>query len=82
MIELKPDEQVIQTLERLLEEAKAGEIISIAYTCLHPAYLTSSGWSGMKYPKQMLGEITLLQRDIQDLQRLTVINPVTGEENY
>lgn len=83
MIKLTQDERVIETLERLLEEAKSGDIQSIAYACFHPAYKTSSGWSGMgKSNVHILGELTILQRDIQDMLKLSCIDPRTGEENY
>lgn len=83
MIEVKPDEGVIKTLERLLEEAKSGEVQSIAYACSYPAFNTSSGWAGMrKTDVLILGELTLLTRDIQDGLKLSYIDPRTGEDNY
>lgn len=83
MDEIKPDEKVIETLERLLEDAKAGGTQSIAYACSHPAFMTSSGWAGMrKTDVLILGELTILQRDIQDLLKLSSVDPRTGEDNY
>ncbi|MCB1725758.1 MAG: hypothetical protein H6926_08420 [Chromatiales bacterium] len=42
-----PDPEVIAVIERILEDAKRGEVQSIAYVVSYGTYLTGNGWAGM-----------------------------------
>jgi len=80
MIEIKPNPAIIETLEILLEEAKRGELLSIAYAAGYPGQKTMSGWNGMYMDNvKMIGELQILQRDIIDLCIDTRVNVMTGE---
>ncbi len=77
-----PAQSVIKTLEILLADARAGEIQSIAYVVGTPEG-TGNGWQGMNRQNMaMLGELSVLHRDIMDLLITTRLNPETGEVDY
>ncbi len=50
----------VSLLERLLKEARAGEIQGFAYASLHPGDLTTYG-SGGRTTRGVLGALTMLQ---------------------
>jgi hypothetical protein len=76
----KPDTDVIASLERLLDMAKRGDIHAVAYACVHPGENTSSGWASLYECRvTVIGELSLLQRDVMDTGCLPFINPQTGE---
>ena len=60
----KPDENVISLLEKLTEEAKRGEIQSVALVLSYGNYLTGNAWAGMgKNNMAIVGEIVALQHE-------------------
>lgn len=61
----KPDQEVIELLQALLDEAEAGRLQSIAIVTSYGNYLTGNGWAGMdKNSTAILGELAALQHDI------------------
>lgn len=60
----KPDENVISLLEKLTEEAKRGEIQSVALVLSYGNYLTGNAWAGMdKNNMAIVGELVALQHE-------------------
>jgi len=61
----KPDQELIDCLDNLLNEAKAGEIQSIAYVVLTDKKDTGNGWAAMdKGNVIMIAELELLKQDL------------------
>ena len=46
LAEAKPNQRVVQELERLLEAARAGEIVGIATACQHKNRVISYSYAG------------------------------------
>lgn len=62
-----PDNQVIEYLENLLEEAKKGNIQSIAIVFSKGNLLTGNLWAGMgKNNMAIIGELSCLQQELLD----------------
>lgn len=60
-----PDDDVIEELHHLLNEAKSGRLQSIAYAVSYRNHLTGNGWAGMgKNNLAVLGEVTVLQHEM------------------
>lgn len=60
-----PDHDVIEVLEKLLAQARSGELQSFAYVSSYGNYLTGNGWAGMgKNNMAIVGELVALQHDI------------------
>jgi hypothetical protein len=57
------NENVVSELEDLLEQARAGEIVGIAYALEHPGKTTSFQRAGF-CTRGLLGAVTLLQAQI------------------
>lgn len=55
--------EVIEKLEQLLEQAKAGEVTGLAYAALHPGDLTSWSFAG-RTTRGLLGATMLCQGDL------------------
>lgn len=78
----KPDQEVIDALKELLADAEAGRIQSIVYAVLLDDGSTGNGWHGMdKNNVTLLGELTIMQRDVMDCLIDLRIDPATGESN-
>jgi hypothetical protein len=63
---LEPREEVVSHLERLLEEAKSGELIGIFEVVVFQGGFVNSGWA-MRSPENlrtMIGELEMLKRDL------------------
>lgn len=76
----KPDKDVIERLEQLLEMAKTGELQSLCYAVSLPGYVTANGWVGMnKNNMAMVGELEVLKRDVMDSLVELRIDPMTGQ---
>ena len=81
MIEIKPNQDLIERLETMLEQAKRAEILSMAYIVGLPGGLTGSGWINGPYSViSSLGELRILERDMIDCLVDTRIDIQTG--NY
>jgi len=63
----KPNNCIIGLLEHALKDAKDGEIISIAIAYTFNDGYTSSGFHAPDRVMALLGEITVLERDIMDI---------------
>lgn len=64
-VKIPPDEGVIKALEKLLEEAKNGDIQCMAYAISYSDAFTTNGWCGMnKNNTAMLGELNVLAADL------------------
>lgn len=59
----EPNLDVVERLSDLLEKAKAGEIIGIAYATLHPGDFSIYSYKG-RTTRGLLGALTLLQYDM------------------
>lgn len=55
--------EVVEKLTELLEMAKAGELLGIAFVSLHPGDLTTYGTSG-RTTRGVLGALALLQHEV------------------
>lgn len=81
-VEVKLNQNVIDRLEDLLEQAKKGEIQSSAFVLGYPGEYTGNGWEGMYINNiKMIGELRMLERDLIDCCTEPRVNPRTGEEN-
>ncbi len=64
IIPIEPSQSVIDTIEVLLEQAKQGSIIGIAYCTIDRGDMSFAGWSGGNYSKYvMLAAMELLKHD-------------------
>ena len=78
----EPKADVVERLEELLFRAKSGEIQGIAYAVDKPR-TTANGWVGMtENSAAMIGEVSILHRDMMDLLIKLRIDPQTGEETH
>jgi hypothetical protein len=59
----EPNPEVIQHLSGLLDRAKAGEIIGIAYAAIHPGDFTSYTRKG-RTTRGVIGALVMLQHDM------------------
>ena len=55
--------QVVELLTELLEKARAGEVVGVAFASLHPGDLTTSNHGG-RMTRGVIGALTLLQHDM------------------
>lgn len=63
----KPDEEVINLLEDILEQAKKGEIQSVALVYSWGNMWTNNAWAGMnKNNMAIIGEAACLQQELLD----------------
>ncbi len=60
-------ESVVRTLERLLEEAKAGHFQGIAYTTVGAGADLRTGWSELPNWLEFLAGVTVLQKRLMDV---------------
>lgn len=58
---------VVEMLENLLEQAKLGEIQSLAIAGLSPSAESFNCFVGDYYPIALIGELRILERDVVDL---------------
>ena len=58
------DEAAVAALERLLDQAKSGEVIGIAWAAMHADECTSFQCNGSSISRSLLGAITLLRAEI------------------
>lgn len=63
----KPNQQVVEMLESLIEEAKEGRIQSLAVAGVYSDCATFNCFDGNYYPASLIGEIRILERDVVDL---------------
>ena len=63
---VKNDEHIIQILEGAIEDVKSGEVVSLAVACTFKSGDTKSGFCALDAVMTLLGELTVLQRDIMD----------------
>lgn len=62
-----PDQSVIDAIQILLDEAKAGEIQSITYVLSFDDKTTGNGWAGLnKNNMAMIAELDILKQEIID----------------
>ena len=60
-----PNQDVIESVEFLLDRAKSGELKSLAYVLSYGGYHTANGWTGMdQYNMAMIGELESLKIDL------------------
>ena len=59
-----PAQDVIVTLERALEQARAGVLSSVALAFVHRDGAVSAEWSGLPWRPAMLGSISRLAHKI------------------
>ena len=60
-----PDQNVIDAIKRLLNEARTGEIQGIAYVVMLDDKCTANGWSGMnKNNMAMIAELEIVKTEI------------------
>lgn len=57
----KPNPDIIASLERLLEQAKAGDLIGLAYATVRTNDVSASGWDGMSCRNSLGMAISYLQ---------------------
>ena len=55
---------VVKHLEDLLQEAKDGDLVDIAYAVTYTGNRTGHGWSELDFAEQLLGELVILQLKI------------------
>lgn len=55
------NKDVVASLERLLEEAKRGEIQSLAYAAVKPCGDSVTGWNNRAHYHQLLGALLVVQ---------------------
>ena len=67
--ERKPDEKLVKNIERLLEDAKKGEITGMAYVVMYHDYDFSDGWANLDgmWARTLIGQLTLLKQRITDI---------------
>ena len=76
-----PNQDVIERLEELLDQAKSGELRGIVYATRTTGNRTGSGWANIDDGVMaLIGELIVLQRDFLDSMVDLRINPKTGEE--
>ena len=63
----KPNDHIVGLLENALKDAKDGEIISIGIAYTFNDGYTCSAFHAPDRVMALLGEITVLQRDIMDI---------------
>ena len=56
----EPDTDLIETLERLLEDAKSGNIRALAYATVCESEVLGSGWTGVAGTRYHLGSSVLM----------------------
>lgn len=62
-----PNEHLVSCLESLLDYAKKGELIGLAYVCQWNGNLVSNGWQlSEMHARKLIGEIEFMERDILD----------------
>ncbi len=74
------DERIIEGIEELLEIAKEGRVISFAGAVVLSDATTGNIVYGDLYPISLLGELSVLQRDLID-NHIELRNPVGGGES-
>lgn len=58
VIEAKPNRELIEQLEDVLERARTGEIQGVAYVISYQANLVGSGWAGIAGNRmRIMGEL-------------------------
>jgi len=78
--EKKPVPDVIEFIEGLLEQAKSGDLVGIAIIGVMSDGCSGNGWNSIEENvMKVLGEISVLQRDIMDVNVDLRIDPVTGD---
>jgi len=81
LVKNEPKQDVIDTLEGLLERAKTGEIRSLAAIIVRGG-TTGNLWAGMDEDNMaVIGELRVLERDLIDSLVEIRVNPQTGERN-
>ena len=76
-----PNEAVIETLSNLLEQAKTGEIQSVAVVYSKSNLWTGNMWAGMNYNNMaIVGEAACLQQELLDFFVKRRLTPVFEEE--
>lgn len=53
----EPDEEIIATLEKLLEDARSGELRAIAYGTIRRNSVVGTGWAGVAGTRFPLGAV-------------------------
>ena len=67
---IKPNENLVKCLEELLQEARSGETVGIAYVTLDRENYTSTGFVGVNHRIfNILGGVVWLQARIMDTIR-------------
>lgn len=60
-VSAKPVESVIELLEKILADAKAGKITAVALATTTPAGGTGTAWTGDAWVSHLLGSVAMLQ---------------------
>lgn len=63
----KPDKHIVHLLKSAMEEAEKGHIISVAIAYTYNDGYTTSGFSAPDRVMALLGELTVLERDIMEI---------------
>lgn len=62
-----PNEHLISRLESLLDDARNGELVGLAYVCQWKGDSVSSGWSlANMHARKLIGEIEFMKRDMME----------------
>ena len=66
----KPDAELIEHLEKLLNEAKKGELVGISYVAVWHGNSVSSSWCQMRfsYLRTVIGELYFLKHKLIDAE--------------
>lgn len=66
-----PNPTLIECLENLLADAKAGELQAMTYVCSWRSNLVSSGWTSRNHNRmRVIGELTQLSHHLCSLEPL------------
>lgn len=65
-IKAKPNQDIIEMLQVLLDAAKSGELQSVAVAAVYSDARTGNAFCAGFYPVNLLGELQCLQRDVMD----------------
>lgn len=62
-----PNEHLISRLESLLDDARKGELVGLAYVCQWKGDSVSSGWAlANMHARKLIGEIEFMKRDMME----------------
>ncbi len=62
----EPSPHIIEMVEGLLEDAKAGKVVAVAFAGVYTNAQSFNTFIGDYYPMHLIGELRVLERDVVD----------------